>query len=59
MKSYLLFFNTLICLGNVGDLVMVNCYDDVVFFSVSYTPVNVPYSILGHRADKQSYTLFR
>lgn len=58
MRSYLLFFNTLICLENGGDLVMVNCYDDAVFSSFSYTPVDVPFSISGHGAEKQSYSLF-
>ena len=58
MRSYLLFFNTLICLENVGDLVMVNCYDDAVFSFFSYTPVDVPYSVFGRGAEKQSYSLF-
>lgn len=58
MRSYLLFFNTLICLENVSDLVMVNCYNDAVYSSFSHTPVDVPYSVFGHGAEKQSYSLF-
>jgi len=38
MRSYLLFFNILICLENKGDLVMLNRYDDMVFSSFS-TPL--------------------
>lgn len=58
MLSFLFLFNALICLENVGHLVVVNCYNNEVFAIFSDTPVDGLYSGFGHGVKKQNYRLF-